>query len=302
MKMKHLTRGLSGFTLLILLSVFSYAQTNRGSITGNVVDPNGAGVPGAKVTVTNAGTNQSVTLTTSESGSFNATLLEPVVYKIEVEASGFKKSLVENIKVDTATVTTANIKLELGTIENTVTVSADDVILKTDTGTVGQTISERSLTEIPIGDQSVLNLMLTLPNVSGDLISEVPSTGTGILTPGQGLSVGGGRPGGTSFLADGVNNTSSATGRTIASFSPATVQEFNVQTSNYSAEFGQTTGGIVNVTTKSGTNKFHGQVSYFRKDPKISAAPFTIAATNRPVSNNRQEESRTRRIGANTKW
>ena len=263
------------------------AQTNRGGISGSVLDANSAPVPNASVKVTNVGTNQSVTLTTSDDGNFNATLLEPVVYRVEVEAPGFKKAVLENVKVDTSTVTTTNVVLEVGAVTDAVTVvaSTDAATLNAENGTVGQTITQRQITDVPIGDRSVLNLMLTLPNVTGDLISEVPSTGTGILTPGQGLSVGGGRPGATSFLADGVSNTSSGSGRTVASFSPDTVQEFNVQTSNYSAEYGQTTGGIVNVTTKSGTNDFHGSLTYFKKDPKISASPFTIASVNRPVSN-----------------
>jgi hypothetical protein len=263
------------------------AQTNRGGIAGTVFDANGAPVPNAAVKVTNVGTNQTVTLNTSDDGAFNATLLEPVVYRIEVEAPGFKKAVLENVKVDTSTVTSTNVLLEVGAVTDAVTVVAntDAATLNAENGTVSQTITQRQITDIPIGDRSVLNLMLTLPNVTGDLISEVPSTGTGTLTPGQGLSVGGGRPGSTSFLADGVSNTSSGSGRTVASFSPDTVQEFNVQTSNYSAEYGQTTGGIVNVTTKSGTNQFHGTLTYFKKDPAISAAPFTIASVNRPVSN-----------------
>src|SRR6266496_537607 len=272
--------------LLLLCAASASAQTNRGGISGTVFDPNGAPVPGATVKVTNIGTNQSTTLTASDNGSYNATLLEPVTYRIEVEASGFKNAIVESIKVDTSTIATANIQLEVGGVTDAVTVMASDsAALNSENGTVASTITERQITDIPLGDRSVLNLMLTLPNVSGDLISEVPTTGTGILTPGQGLSVGGGRPGATSFLADGVNNTSAGSGRTVASFSPDTVQEFSVQTSNYSAEYGQTTGGIVNITTKSGTNQFHGTITYFKKDPKISAAPFTIASVNRPVAN-----------------
>lgn len=290
MKINRLIWMCSLLILLVMNVQILHAQTNRGSIRGTVADQSGAVVPNAAVTVTNIGTNQSVTLTTSEDGAYSATSLEPVEYRITVEAAGFNKVVVENVKVDTSSSATVNISLEVGGIENIVTVESGEVTLNAENGTVGQTITERQITDIPLNDRSVLNLLLTLPNVTGDLISEVPSTGTGILTPGQGLSIGGGRPGSTSFLADGVNNTSSGSGRTVASFSPDTVKEFNVQTSNYSAEYGQTTGGIVNVTTKSGTNDFHGSIYYFRRDPRISAAPFTIASVNRPESRNSLKE------------
>jgi hypothetical protein len=271
--------------LLIGGALTTVAQTNRGGINGTVYDPSGAPVPRATVSITNIGTNQTLTLTAAENGTYEATLLEPVTYRITIEAQGFSKEIVEGVKVDTSTVTTANVTLKVGSVTDSVTITAEVSAINAENGTLGQVITERQITDIPIGDRSVLNLMLTLPNVTGDLIPETPSTGTGILTPGQGLSVGGGRPGGTSFLADGVNNTSSGSGRTVASFSPDTVQEFSVQTSNYSAQYGQTTGGIVNITTKSGSNQFHGTGYYFYKDPDISAAPYTIAATNRPVSN-----------------
>lgn len=101
---------------ILLLSLTIIGQTNRGGISGTVTDPSGAAVPGVKVTVTNAGTNQSVTLTTSDSGAFSASSLEPVIYTIVVEAANFKTAIIENIKVDTASVQTVNVILEAGNI------------------------------------------------------------------------------------------------------------------------------------------------------------------------------------------
>src|SRR5436190_24329545 len=98
-----------------------FAQTNRGGITGTVFDPAGAAVPGAAVTVTNAGTNQKIVGKTSGAGSYNMPSLEPVVYRIEVEAPGFRKKLVDNVKVDTASIVTVDIKLETGTLASEVT-------------------------------------------------------------------------------------------------------------------------------------------------------------------------------------
>src|SRR5262245_45284709 len=115
-------RFLSVVIVLICATVVG-AQTNKGGISGTVSDQNGAVVPGATVIITNLGTNQSLTLTTSDSGSYSVNQLEPVTYSIRVEMTGFKKSIIGRVKVDTATVTTANISLETGTVEQTVTIT-----------------------------------------------------------------------------------------------------------------------------------------------------------------------------------
>src|SRR6185369_10629432 len=118
-------RYIFSIVLMLILSTVLVAQTNKGGLSGTVTDPKGATVPGATVTITNIETNQKTTLTTSDSGSFSANLLDPVVYKIVVEAPSFKKALVENIKVDTASTATVNIALELGSVAEQVTIEAD---------------------------------------------------------------------------------------------------------------------------------------------------------------------------------
>src|SRR5262249_27929772 len=115
--------------------------------------------------------------------------------------------------------------------------------------------------------------------------SEDPTVTSGATVPGFNLSVNGGRPGSTAILADGVNNTGVGLSRAVVSFSPETVQEFTVQTSAYSAEYGQTGGGIINATTKSGTNQLSGTALWYRRDPSMNAAPFSISPTNRPPNN-----------------
>src|SRR5713226_1938841 len=100
--------------VLFVCSVTLVGQTNKGGISGTVVDPNGAAVPGATVTVTNTGTNQSIKVTTSEDGAFSVSSLDPVTYRIVVEIAGFKKAILEKVKVDTASVASANVTLETG--------------------------------------------------------------------------------------------------------------------------------------------------------------------------------------------
>lgn len=278
------------FSLLVYVSA-SLAQTNKGGISGTVFDKSGAVVASAAVTVTNVGTNESIRLTTSESGAFSAPLLEPVYYRVTVEAQGFKKAVIDNVKVDTAAVASVNVTLEPGQVATEVTVTAEAELVNSESGTIGQTITERQIVEMPLNNRSVLDLVLTAGNVTGVAGTEDPELSSGeIPAPGFNVSINGGRAGSTAILADGANNTGVGLARAIVTFSPDTVQEFTVQTSNFSAEFGQTGGGIVNMTTKSGTNRYQGLLYWYHRNPALNAAPFTIAANNRPQSNRRQQQ------------
>ncbi|HEV2861910.1 MAG TPA: TonB-dependent receptor [Pyrinomonadaceae bacterium] len=278
-------RPISTLALVLLLAVAVAGQTNRGGISGTVMDQNGAAIPGATVTVTNIGTGQKQTVTTSEDGAFQVQSLDPVVYSITVEAQGFKTAKVESLKVDTAAIASANVLMEPGAVGEQVTVTADAPVLNTETGTTTTTVSERQIQDIPLNNRSVLDLALTAPNVTGDVGSEDPGVGSDQPVPGFNLNVNGGRSGSTSILADGVNNTGVGIARSVVSFTPETVQEFTVQTSAYSAEFGNTGGGVINATTKSGTNEFHGVGLVYHRNPKFNAIPYTIGTAARPKNN-----------------
>jgi Carboxypeptidase regulatory-like domain len=270
---------------LLLLSLTVIGQTNKGGITGTVTDSKGIPVAGATVTVTNVGTNQSIVLISSDEGSFSANNLDPVTYNVKVEASNFKRTLVEKIKVDTSTVSTVNVSLDAGTISEQVTVEADLQTVNTESGTTSQTITERQLRDLPLNNRSVLDLAMTMPNVAGDAGSEDPGPTGDQPVPGFNLSVNGGRPGSTAILADGVNNTGIGIARAVVSFTPETVQEFNVQSSAYSAEYGTTGGGVINLTTKSGTNQFSGTALVYHRNPKTNAQPWRQGAAPRTPNN-----------------
>lgn len=276
--------------LTVACAVLAVAQTNRGGISGTVTDKNGSVIPGATVTITNIGTNQSQKLTTSSDGAYNATSLDPVLYRITVEAPGFKKAVVNNLKVDTASIATANVALEPGEIANEVTVTAETPLLNAERGTISQTITERQIQDVPLNNRSVLDLAVTIPNVSGDPGSEDPGVTADQPVPGFNLSLNGGRPGSTSMLADGVNNTGVGIGRSVVSFTPETVQEFSVQTSAFSAEYGTTGGGVINITTKSGTNTYNGIALWYHRNPATNARPFRVGTAPRPANNLRYNQ------------
>jgi hypothetical protein len=275
---------------IVICAIVAIGQTNKGGISGTVFDPHGAVVPGATVTVTNVGSNHQVVVTTSESGAYSVSSLDPVTYNILVEATGFKKVLLERVKVDTATTAAVNITLETGSITQQVYISSDAQLINTESGTPSQTITERQIVEMPLNNRSVLDLAMTVANVSGDAGTEDPTLNSDIPTPGFNISINGGRAGSTSILADGANNTGIGLARAVVTFSPDTVQEFTVQTSNFSAEFGQTGGGVINMTTKSGTNSYAGLFYWYHRNPSLNAAPFTTARVNRPQANRRQHQ------------
>jgi len=260
------------------------AQTNRGGISGTVFDSQGAVVPSAAITVVNLGTGQKFASTSSAAGTYSVSNLDPVTYRVEVHASGFKTKVYENVKVDTATVITQNVTLEPGSVETTVSVEAQAPIINTESGAQTQNITARQMQDVPMFNRSVLDLALTAPNVGGVAGSEDADVTSGQPVPGFNLSVNGGRAGSTTMLADGVNNTGVGIGRSMVSFTPETVQEFSVQTSAYSAEYGQTGGGVINVTTKSGTNDIHGIALWYTRNPITNAQKWTAGST-RPPNN-----------------
>ena len=276
--------------LIVIFCLAVIGQTNRGGISGTVTDMNGAVVPNAKVTITNESTGRSVVLTTSNSGAYFASTLDPALYRVLVEAPNFKKSLIEHVKVDTATVATVNVPLETGNIDASVTIQADAQLVNSDSGTISQTITERQIRDLPLNNRSVLDLAVTMPNVAGESGSEDIDAGVITPSPGFNLSVNGGRPGSTSMLADGVNNTGVGLARAVVSFSPETVQEFTVQSSAYSAEYGTTGGGVINITTKSGANDFFGTALWYHRNPATNARAWNQGSAPRPANNLRSNQ------------
>jgi hypothetical protein len=187
---------------IIVCATVVLAQTNRGGVSGTVFDKTGAVVPGAQVTITNVGTNRSQALTTSEDGAYSAPALDPVVYHITVEAPGFKRTVVDNIKIDTAVTATVNVTLEPGAIDTVVNITSEGALINLESGMPGQTITERQIRDLPLNNRSVLDLVLIAGNVSGVAGTEDPELGADIPAPGFNVNVNGGRAGSTAILAD----------------------------------------------------------------------------------------------------
>lgn len=252
------------FCLLLGLGQ-AFAQTTvTGGIRGKISDPNGAVVPNATVTAINTGTNKSQTTTTTEDGGFRFSNLQPGAYTVSTSVAGFADFAQENVVVEVGSVTNIDIPLSIAGTTANVEVTAEAPVINTDSKDFATNINQTSINELPINGRRASNFVLLTPGVAPDgnfgLISFRGVSG--LLN--------------NSTIDGGDNNQaffSEERGRTriSSSISQDAVREFQVNTSNYSAEFGRAAGGVVNTVTKSGTNEFHGSAFYYLRDNRLGA-------------------------------
>ncbi len=257
------------FTLLVLSFALSIGQvfaqsTTTGGINGTVTDPQGGAVPNASVTVTNLGTNSSVTATADSNGAFRVTNLQPGTYKLETTVSGFAPALADNIIVEVGRSTPVDIPLTLGTATAEVNVTAEAPVVNTNDNAAATNFDQTQINELPINGRRWSNFALLSP-------SAVPDGTFGLISF-RGIS-------GllnNNTIDGGDNNQaffSEERGRTRINYSisQAAIREFQVNTSNYSAEYGRSAGGVTNAVTKSGTNEFHGEAFYYNRNNRNGA-------------------------------
>src|SRR5947207_2696745 len=260
-------RILAGLILLAAISFFSsslQAQELRGKITGRVMDPNGAAVAGATVKVTDVARSTTTTFTTNADGLFDALYLLPGTYQVVVEASGFKKSLQDKVQVEINQTRHLDISLDVGTPQETVTVTAEAATLNASDANLGQTIDRKRVDEWPSIHGDPYTLIGLSPGVTytGSSRLDRPFEPTHIT----GYAMNGARGIRSDLLIDGAPSTATANANeVIASYVPPTdiTQEFKVQTTTYDAQFGNTEGGVTSIAIKSGTNQLHGTAYYW---------------------------------------
>jgi hypothetical protein len=274
------------FAFVTLLALFLIcapslsAQSDRGAITGRVTDPVGAVVPQAKVTATNVETNEARETVTSDEGNFTIPQIPAATYKLTVEASGFKTATLE-IKVAVQITRTADVKLEVGAVGETVTISDKETsVLQTDTPVQQLNVSERQVRELPLlvaaesGGRSPLSfIFLDSSIVSNDTPGGTGTTSGSTGTNATNFRINGGQGLGADILIDGAQTRRGENGTFFSEVAPGpnAFQEFTVSTSSYSAEFGNSTGGVVNFTIKTGGNDFHGEAYIFHINNALNA-------------------------------
>lgn len=253
-----------------------FSQDGRGSIVGRVVDTSGAVMPGAGVRATSISTGVAAAVKTNESGNFTLPYLLPGTYTVQSEMDGFKKFVRENVQVRVGETVEVNISMQLGDVAETVEVKAETPLLSTAEATVGQVIDERRIVELPTFGGSAVSLVLLAPGtVNG---TDMRQADRGSNNVNSQFTVNGSAQYSNEFALDGVTNTLANTqGNTdsgrVGFIPPQTaVSEFKVQTASFDASIGHTSGSLINVSIKSGTNQIHGQAHWMVRN-RIFDAP-----------------------------
>lgn len=255
--------------VLIGLPLIVYAQVDTGSITGIVRDPSGAVVQNAEINITNAATGISVALQSNGDGLYSTPNLKSGVYNVSASASGFSTVTRSGIEVHLQDRVTVDFELPLGQTSNSVSVESSVTALETETSSLGQVVEERAIKNLPLNGRNYIQLATLAAGASPSQRSNERNA----------LVANGARSIQNSYLLDGIDNKNKIVGfdsSVAQSIEPVldSVQEFNVQTSSFSAEFGQSAGAIVNVTTKSGTNQLHGSAFEFLRNSFLDASPY----------------------------
>jgi hypothetical protein len=267
-------------TLLVLCAISpGFGQVERASIVGTIRDSSGSVVPGVSVKISNQGTNTTSTLQSDAAGDYSATNLIPGTYTIEAEKSGFTRHIYRDFAVQVAQVARLDITLDVGAVGQTVEVSGETPLLQTENASVGQVISSKPISELPLNGRNFAQLAVLAPGVTGLSYAQAGTINAGVrpdeLRPGgTTIEANGARDSSNQLLYDGIDNTEMISQTFIVRPAVDGLQEFKVLTNNAGAEFGRAGGAIVITSTKSGTNQFHGSLFEFLRNSDLDAKNF----------------------------
>jgi Carboxypeptidase regulatory-like domain len=264
-------RVLGLLSLSLVVTVTALAQVQTGRIVGAVADAQKAALPNATVTVTEAATNQMVTVTTNERGDFVVTPLNPGFYRVSVSSPGFQKTVINSVEVQVGQSARVDVELKVGEVTSTVEVTSSAPQLDTESGTLGHVVTNTQIVNLPLNGRSYYELARLTPGAA-----LLPGGGNLLRIRANfisGTAISGVRGRQTTFLMDGVDVTDHHQGGTLIQTSIDALQEFKVQQSAYSAEFSHA-GGLLNGSTKAGANDFHGGLFEFLRNDKLDARNF----------------------------
>ncbi|HYO83397.1 MAG TPA: carboxypeptidase-like regulatory domain-containing protein, partial [Bryobacteraceae bacterium] len=272
---KFIGHFLAGLAVLSFATPALRAQAVYGSIVGTVLDGSGAVLSGAKVTITDMGRDVSTSTVTNDSGNYTQRALIVGRYRLRVEHPGFKTVVQENIGVSVDAESRVDVQMQVGEVTQTLEVTAEASVLKTERSDVATTWSEKTVTNIPTLNRRFTNFQLMTPGVVAWPTSmtaasaENPQGSYRMLVNGQSFA-------GTSHLLDGTDNHDAVLGWIVINPTLESVTEAKITTANYDAEFGVASAGVVSAQTKSGTNLIHGSVFEFLRNSVMQARnPFT---------------------------
>ncbi len=260
---------------LVSAAVMGLAQVDTGSLVGTVKDSSGAVLPGVTVSATNTDTGVPVSVKTAADGNYVITPLKIGRYSVSVEASGFQKEVRKDIVLDVQQTIRLDFSLKVGSVNETTVVSGAAPLLETETATLGNVVTAETVEELPLNGRRYTDLAELTTGVAK--VIEGPVNGGSTPTNGNAggsFAVNGTRGDQNDFILDGVDNNSNDNGDVAVLSSVDSIAEFKIETSNYSPEFGRSGGAVINASTKSGTNKFHGSAWEFLRNDAMDAAQY----------------------------
>jgi len=265
---------LQAFLSIASIGILEAQTAVTGAINGSVRDPANAVVSGASVEATNTATGVSDQALTNSAGLYRFPSVLPGVYSITIKKEGFEQYTKQDINIQAGTVVPLDVVLPVGSTSTTVTVSGHAPVLQTDTVEVSQTILQKQIESLPTFGNNITRLSLLAPGVSmasGQLDLHPENSGEDFN-----VNINGGQTNNNAHILDGVENTEAIQGYSLLVPTNASVQEVKLTTSNYDAEYGSVSGGVFQVTTKSGTNSFHGSAfEYYRTAGFFAADSFS---------------------------
>ena len=275
--------GRTTAVFLILAIIFcapALAQVAGGTLSGTVSDPNGSGVPQAKLVIKNVATGVERTVTTNADGFYTTVNLLPGSYQISITATGFNSETRHGVTMTVGSQLTVDITLRVGTISNSVEVTAQVPDVQLQSSDISAVVTANTVRELPLNGRSWTDLAALQPGVS--TIQTQPTFAVGADRGnrgfGQQLTISGARPQQNNYRLDGISLNDYANGAPGSvlggNLGVDAIQEFSVLTSNYSAEYGKTSGGVVNAITRSGTNEFHGSAYEFLRNSALDARNY----------------------------
>jgi hypothetical protein len=272
--MKRPALLLSGMALIFVPGI-ARAQVDTGSILGSVHDPSGAAVEGATLTITETKTNSVTSVKTNGAGDYIATPLRIGTYSVSVEFPGFKKETRSDVVLRVQDRLRINFKLEVGGRNEAVVVSGEAPLVQTETSSMGEVIESRQIEALPLNGRNYLDLAtLTVGVTRTDAGTNGNVGGLGSTGLPSSFVANGTRGTLNNFMLDGIDNNSNDNGGAILRTSIDAIEEFKVQTSTYSSEFGRSAGAVINASIKSGTNDWTGSAVYMLRDESLDARGF----------------------------
>ena len=261
------------FCVSLFLSFGAWAQSFYGSIVGTVNDSSNSSIAQASVHLINTATGDRRTGQTDASGNYQFVNLPPGQYRVEIEKAGFRRLVRDNVLVEVQSAVRIDAALPVGDVTQVIEVSEQTPLLQTENASLGQVVEARKVLEMPLNGRNVFSLVALVPGVvPGGQSSQTP-TGTNPFAWAN-FQIGGGQANQSASYIDGAPNNSSYVNHTMLVPSQDVVQEFKVQTNNLGPEFGRLAGGVINLSTKSGTNSFHGSAYEYLRNRSLNANTF----------------------------